>query len=316
MRIISLSPVLTDLIVSFGAGASLVGVTGRCSLSETILGVALVTTSPSSPLLVNKLELTELPGLELLPDVIRQSAPDLIVAMIDNADEPNVVSAVAQRLSSQLGFEVKLRGYDPRSLDGVYAFFEGLGKDCGVPGKGLVLAQRMKAQFMDWADNMYDRMKNKRVTLMSSIGSGSPGKAGEALPTLAGRWIPDMIKLCSCVSQAAPGLAEHVTVRWDDILQFRPDVIIVAPQHMALSESLRLFKTMERFPHWEEIPAVKRGEVSFCDGVEHFYRPTARLMDSMGILVSAIAGFDSGYITPRESFYRLRWLELQRHRFV
>ena len=84
---------------------------------------------------------------------------------------------------------------------------------------------------------------------------------------------------------------------------------------MTVADSCKLFREFEKRPGWDNIPAVKRGEVFFSEGISNFYRPSMRLIESMSILVSAIAGFDSGYITPRDSFHKLRWLELQRHQF-
>ena len=34
------------------------------------------------------------------------------------------------------------------------------------------------------------------------------------------------------------------------------------------------------------------------------------------VLLSAMAELDSGYITKRDEFYRLRFVELHRHRFL
>jgi len=103
-------------------------------------------------------------------------------------------------------------------------------------------------------------------------------------------------------------------VQWKDIIAFKPDVIIVAPRDCSLLESARSFEYLESLPHWDDVPAGKRGEVFFTDGLWHFYRPGPRMMESMGTLISTMGGVDSGYITERDSFYRLRWVELQRHR--
>ncbi len=98
------------------------------------------------------------------------------------------------------------------------------------------------------------------------------------------------------------------------IIAFHPDVIIVAPRGMELKASLASFKELSKLKGWEELPAVVRGEVIFTDGIKHFYNPTDGLVDSMAVLLSGIAGFESGYIAERDTFYRLRWLELHRHR--
>jgi iron complex transport system substrate-binding protein len=180
-----------------------------------------------------------------------------------------------------------------------------VGKALGCPEKGREVAQRMRAQFMDWGDNFYDRMKNKRVTVLSGV---TP-------LMLAGRWIPDLIDLASCISQQPNPGSPDSEITWQQVIQFRPDVLLVAPRKLSQDEALGTFKILERLPDFELVPAVKRGEVFFFPGEQLLYRPGPKLLEGMAILISAIAGIDSGYITPRDSFQRLRFLEMQRHRF-
>ncbi|NDC39461.1 MAG: hypothetical protein EBZ48_15720, partial [Proteobacteria bacterium] len=208
-------------------------------------------------------------------------------------------------LRSSLGDEsVILVALRPTRLEQIYAMLETVGAAVGRAGAAHERAQRLKAQLMDWADNFYDRTRNKKITFLSGL---KPFLLG-------GLWIPDMIALCSAISQErTPGLP-HREVTWDEIVAFHPDVIVVAPEGVDLKGSMASFKELCTLPHWEELPAVKRSEVIFTDGIGHFFNPAVGIMDSMAVLVSAIAGFESGYITARDTFYRLRWLELHRHR--
>jgi len=184
--------------------------------------------------------------------------------------------------------------------------FERVGAEVGLGTAGCDLARRIRAQFMDWADNFYERTKNKRVTFLESV---------EPL-RLGGLWIPDMSRFASAVSQEPPRGEIGRTVTWDEIVRFNPDVLIIAPEGCALNDSAKLFKRFEALAGWEAVSAVKRGEVIFAAGDGQFDRPGPRLREAMGVLVSAIAGLESGYITPRDVFYRLRWVELHRHRFL
>ena len=120
-----------------------------------------------------------------------------------------------------------------------------------------------------------------------------------------------MISLCAARSQNANFTAARVN--WNDIVAFRPDVVVVALQGTPLSVVVGTLKTFENYPCWDDLPAVKRGEVYFCGGDELFYRPNFSLVDSMSVLVSALAGLESGYITERDLFYKLRYLELHRN---
>jgi hypothetical protein len=108
--------------------------------------------------------------------------------------------------------------------------------------------------------------------------------------------------------------AEHSPVEWREVQEFDPDVILAVPdlQH---DEALGTFKSFEALPDWDEVRAVKRGDVFFASGSRYLLRPSQHLRQGLGLFLSAAAGFESGYITERDSFQRLRWLELQRHRF-
>jgi iron complex transport system substrate-binding protein len=92
-------------------------------------------------------------------------------------------------------------------------------------------------------------------------------------------------------------------------------VIVVAPVGFNLSESVKTFSKVVTLPEWESLPAVKRGEVIFAAG-DALYRPGPRLVKGAAVLISAIAGLDSGYITERDEYFKLRYLELHRHRFL
>jgi len=303
MRIVSCEPFLTELIASLGLFDSLIGVSHRCDSPDGV-GERYVVTRPAGGSPASHLFRSEVLWSEL-----KRLAPDVLVLRPPEREQSSEgaaqCAAEAQSFAeSRLGFPVKICAHNPRTLSQVFEVFEALAADLGVPDHGRRLHNRVKAQMMNWVDNFYQRMKSKRVTLLSSV---------EPLG-LAGFWVPDMIRLASAVSQApSDGMGSRQT-DWAEIVRFRPDVILVAPEGVALPQARGAFKVMEKLPGWEDVPAVKRGEVYFTGGLHNFYRPSARLMDSMAILISAVAGFEAGYITERDSFYKLRWLEMQRHR--
>lgn len=302
MRIVSLDPSLTETVCNFGLEDSLVGISHRCDWPESVRNLPRVTSprSGSDGALRSVLsqDLVDVAALASLK-------PDIVLTRIE--DEPgheDNLRRARDLFTQQFADRVKLLSYAPTTLEQILASFEQLGKDLKVPAKGHELGQRVKAELMNWSDNFYDRMKNKRVTFLAGVDPF----------VLAGYWIPDMIHMASAVSQVRVGGEDSMIVSWKDIVDFRPDVIIVAPQGQTLQQSMKHFFKLEKLPDWESIPAVKRGEVIFTDGHEHFYRTSPHLRESMSILVSAIAGFESGYISPRDCFHRLRWLEMQRHK--
>ncbi len=305
MRIVSLEPFITDVIIHFGLAQNLVAVSASCILPPDLSALPRISKSSKSGAApvdtLNRLlsaDSVDFKTLSLL-------APEAVFFRLTRKDEDgSLLKQVREALSPFLPESTKVNSYSPWSLEQVYDVLARLGKDLGCAADGLKMGQRLRAQGMDWSDNFYERMKNKKVTFLAGL---EPLKLG-------GLWLPDMIHMASAQSQQMASGTEHKPVTQQEISSYRPDVIIVAPQGYSVEQSAQAF-AMFGSEAWQDIPAVKRGEVYFTDGNEHFYKPGPKLGESFAILISAIAGLESGYITPRDSFYHLRWVELQRHRF-
>ena len=306
MQIVSLAPFITDYLDSIGKGPEIVGISHACTPpKDAPVAVQLTETGTfvgtgadaliERELCLDRVDVTKL--LALKPDLILTSLPE-------DAELAGKLKTISDDLTARLGKRVLVQSFFPTRLMEIYTAFEAIAELAGAKLAGHDRSQRIQAQLMSWADNFYDRMKNKKVTFISSI---KPLQ-------LAGWWIPDLIRLCSAHPQNEKSGEAPVRVNWNDVVTFNPDVIVVAPEGETLAQSMSHFKEMEKFPNWEEVIAVKRGQVTFADGDTHFYRPGPTMISTMGILVSAIAGLDSGYITERDLFQRLRWVEMQRHR--
>ena len=303
MRIVTLDPFLTEVVCWLGLGEQLVGVSFYSDYPPEVSALPKVTLPVSqgaqagmvSPLCSDLLDLKSICGL----------SPDLILARPTTQISQAALKAFSDVLKPRVGDGLRVCGYYPLDLNDIFEIYERIGTDLGKAEEGCRPSARFTAQLMDWSANFYERMRHKRVTLISGL---QPLK-------LAGYWLPHLIQACSGVSQRELGGEPHREVSWREIVEFRPDVMLVAPAGADLQTSLASFKSLEKLPEWEEVLAVKRGQVFFCDGHPHFYCPGPRLLESVAILISAIAGLDSGYIAPRDSFFRLRWLEMQRHRF-
>jgi iron complex transport system substrate-binding protein len=309
MRIVTLQPYLTDTVLSLGLEAQLAGCTHLCSVPEGANQVVKVTTpsaAAGATLSADESRLaSELTSWPVDLDALYAVKPDLIVTQCKASDRVAFTTWAEEALSKVMGRKVRVYCAQVKTLQGMYDTFEEVAVCAGQGRAGRELAHRVKSQLLDWGDNFYERLKNKRVTVLSSLKPLS----------LASSWIPSVIELASALPQMiVPGEEDRVTT-WREVVEFKPDVIVVAPRGASLEESVRALKALERVPEWESIPAVKRGEVIFCDGLR-LYSPGPKFLQGAGILFSAIAGLESGYITKRDEFYRLRFLELHRHRFL
>jgi len=307
MKIASLNPAFTDILCALDEGSKLLGVTHLCVPSGKECNPAVVTSAKGSRapnVDVEKL----LAGLSSLPidwTTLDRVRPSAVVTTV-TAENPEEFTVWAQEyLASIWAHPVRIFSLEIVTLEGLFDAYATLGAILGHGALGRDRAQRMKSQLLDWGRNLYERLRNKKVVVVSGV---SPLQ-------VAGCWVPDIIKLVSGRSFMPDLRKISATVGWEDVVAFSPDVVLVAPYGKTIEESVRTLRTLEDLPDWDSLPAVKRGEVVFGDGVR-LYRTGPALLEGAGVLVSAMAGLDSGYITKRDEFYRLRFVELHRHRFM
>jgi iron complex transport system substrate-binding protein len=309
VRIVSLCPFATDILARFGVGWDLVGVTHLCEVPASSSKAVVVTGKEphkSAERLEDSAKLAEgLSQFSLNASGLVDLIPDVIIASLSMPKPDEFVAWAEAYLRNATGRKVTVMNVAIHSLEGVYQVVEEVGKLAGEGAEARKLASKIKAQLMAWADSFFDRCKGKKVVVLSSL---SPVVAFQG-------WIPDLVKLIGARSIDRDPTKAHVPCSWDEVVLARPDVIIVAPENMPLTESVKTVMLVQDLPSWEDLPAVKRGEVIFCAGTD-IYRPGPRFLKGAAILVSAVAGLDSGFITERDEYFKVRYLELHRHRFM
>jgi iron complex transport system substrate-binding protein len=307
MRVVSLDPQFTELFMSLSVGRELVGVTHRCSVNSPVAEPAVVTTE-KMPSGISADEARLLAGLSEFPVDLKLLQDCLPKGIITTVREENVEEFclwAEAYLEKAIKRKVMIFHLEINSLGDMLDACETLGKKVGRAREGRDLGHRIKAQLMDWGRNLYGRLRNKKVTVLTQV---SP-------PRVAGKWIPDAIKLVSGRPQFSNVRSMSKETTWAEIAAFAPDVIVVAPEVGTVEESVRTLRYLETLPEWETIPAVNRGEVVFAEG-KNLYSPGVRFLKGASILISGMAGLESGYVSGRDDFYRLRFVELHRHRFL
>lgn len=307
MQIVSLNPAFTDILCALHNGVKLSGVTHLCAPSGKECKPVVVTSvekTVTTDLAQAKL-FAGLSNLNIDGAALEKARPSVIVTTVI-ADNPDEFIAWAEGYFLQVwSRRVRIISLDIVTLDGLFDAYGTLGGLLGSGSLGRDRAQRIKSQILDWGRNLYERLRNKKVVVLAGVSSLE----------VAGCWVPDIIKLCSG-RPFMPDLRKlSAPSTWQDIAAFAPDVILVAPRGATLKESVGALRILQDLPGWDSLPAVKRGEVVFSDGLS-LYSPGPSLVEGAGVLLSAMAGLDSGYITKRDEFYRLRYVELHRHRLM
>jgi iron complex transport system substrate-binding protein len=309
MKIVSLNPLLTEILYALHDGRKVFGVTHLCPSPPSSEYKPTVVTNASVVRSTGNVERDKLQvGLSALSvdiDKLKEVAPSVIVTTVVS-DSPDEFCGFAQQYFQHHWLRnVRVVSIDIASLDDLLDTYGELGTLIGMGPTGRDRAQRLKSQLLDWGRNLYERLRNKKTVVLSSV---------EPLE-IAGCWIPDMIRLVSGRTISPEQRQMSKPISWEELAVFAPDAIMVAPRGKTLEESVRYLRKLEEVPQWDTLPAVRRGEVVFADGIR-VYQAGEGLREGAGILVSTMAGLDAGYITKREEFHRLRFVELHRHRFL
>lgn len=104
-----------------------------------------------------------------------------------------------------------------------------------------------------------------------------------APPMAGGNWTPELLDIAG----GTPGLAtpgQHSGyVSWDEIAEFDPEVLLIAPCGFDLPRTLREITPLQTLPQWRKLSAVRSGRAFALDGNAFFNRSGPRLVDSLEI---------------------------------
>lgn len=308
MRIVSLVPIVTDLLVGHGLVEKLCGISKECHVGRRLEGVAVVGKTVDC-------SLSEAPEVDRFQRGILRAGVDLaqllateptiIFTTVEGEDPAVFIPWAEDFLEARYGLSVGIRHVQVDRLTDLYETIELVGKNAGFGAEARSTVSKMQTQFMQWGHLFFDRCKGKKCIALTGV---------DPL-CVAPPWVTDIVELLGAKPlQNQDGKTLSGKIAWEGLTNARPDVLILLPKQKSLAEAVQVLPTLEALPGWDQIPAVMRGEVGFCEG--GLFDFSRSFLKDVAILVSIVAGLDSGSITPRDSFYKLRYVELHRHKFL
>ena len=103
-----------------------------------------------------------------------------------------------------------------------------------------------------------------------------------------GHWVVEMVELAGglpCFGSKDEG-ASRLT--WEQIVASQPDMVLFMPCGFDLPRALEDVPLLTAFPGWEDLPAVKSGQVYVIDGGAYTSRLGPRLITGLEILAEII----------------------------
>ena len=278
MRIVSLFPAATEIVCALGLRDRLVGMSHRCDYPPEIEGTAVVT-RPRTADGVATASMAAAPGEEMGPTELDRPAllasqPDLVIvregglgpsagAVRDAFDEAETAPSIIS-----LG---------PVSLEGIFHAITSIGAMAETEDEAMGLIEVLREEIGEIEQEVVVRhdqgLAPKRVVVLEALE-----------PLLAsGRWVPGQVHRAGGWDLLGREGEPASPTSWEAVRDVNPEMLILAPAGLSLRETQRAWSRTRKPEFWDEIAAVRRGQVFVVEPV-YFCRPGPRVVDGVGML--------------------------------
>jgi iron complex transport system substrate-binding protein len=288
MRIVSLLPAATDLVVTLGLAGDLVGRTHECDwphgelehaavVTRTALADGLTSREISAAVAADRAHagsslyaLDEAALAALDPDLIlTQELCDVCaVSYAQVADAvriadtgPRLVSLEPRTLAEVLGTLTTVGALTGRSAQAAAALADAEGRLAAV-ARAVAGRPRPRVVVLEWLDPVWP----------------------------VGHWVPEQVAAAGGVEVLGTAGAHTDPVEWADVVAAAPEVLVVAPCGFPPERTLAELPALTARSGWSSLPAVRVGRVWVVDGPAYFNRPGPRVVRGVEVLAHVLHG--------------------------
>ena len=284
MRICSLLPGATEIAYALGLGEQIVGVTHECDYPPDAQQKPVMVHSAVDAQRMSGSEIDRMVG-ELLAAgkglyhidaaALLAANPDVILTQglceVCALDYNEVVKAAAR-----LPRQPNIVSLNPHSLsdllDDILRVGQATERIAAATSLAADLRQRIDSLGHSEPDN------RPRVVCLEWF---------EPLYT-AGHWVPEMVALAGGFDVLGQPGEPSAKIEWRQVIEARPEVILLMPCGFDVRRTVKESTPLRSLPGWEQIPAVRSGNVYAMNGSAYFSRPGPRLVNGLEILARII----------------------------
>jgi iron complex transport system substrate-binding protein len=183
----------------------------------------------------------------------------------------------------------------PKTFDEVLQAYEELGKHTQkeAEAEAWVTASRAKVEEIKAKVQALGKATPTRVAFLEWI---DPIYAG-------GHWVGEMLEWAGGDDVNSRKGTDSVRIDWNDVLEWKPEVIIVSPCGFDLTKSIEQAKLVFQRPGFMDLPAAKEGKIFAVDANGYFARPGIRLVQGLELLAHVIHGPEVfPWVGPSDAF--------------
>jgi iron complex transport system substrate-binding protein len=284
MRICSLLPGATEIAYLLGVGDQIVGVTHECDYPPDAQYKPVVVRSVIDPKRMSSQEIdvkvAELlqagKGLYTIDDkMFLEASPEIILTQglceVCALDYDEVVKA-AQRLPRM----PEIVSLNPHSLAEILDDILRVGRATERESLATTLVHALRER-IDQVSASEPKYRPRVVCL----------EWFEPL-YVAGHWVPEMVTLAGGFDVLGRKGEPSHKVAWRSVLDANPDIIMLMPCGFDVRRTVKESTPLRSLNGWNDLPAVKAGNVYALNGNAYFSRPGPRLVNGLEILARII----------------------------
>jgi iron complex transport system substrate-binding protein len=121
----------------------------------------------------------------------------------------------------------------------------------------------------------------------------------------SGHWVPEMVRIAGGIDQLGREGSDSVRIAWDDVLRWRPEVLIVTPCGFDLEKAADQARMLSAYPGWADLPAVRNGRAYAVDANSYFARPGPRVIEGTELLAHLLHPDLFAWHGPAKAFRKL-----------
>lgn len=286
MRVVSMLPAATEIVYELGLSEHLVAVSHDCDFPPEVDQKPQITHCEihGAGLASGEVDrwvsstLAEQGTLYTINEsLLRHLSPDVILTQkLCDVCAPSYGSIA--HLAATLDRPPRVVNLEPSGLADVFDNIRTVAEVLGASQRGETLVARLE----------------KRVeAVRERTGSwGDPVRCVllEWLDPLycSGHWVPELVQLAGGVDPLGRRGTDSVRVAWELVVESEPDVLVLACCGNSVEWTLSEVQQLSKKDGWEDLPAVKRGNIYVVDGSSYFSRPGPRIVDSLEILAGIL----------------------------
>ena len=247
MRIVSLLPAATEIVLALGLGEELAGVTHHCEVPP----------GAGDPLVVTRRGLPGTPD-ELDEAALDEADPELVIA--GDGEDGLVGARVIEARYAGADTKPSFLALAPSTVEGVLNGIVAVGAMTEAEDEALGVVEGLRERLKGLEEIVMGRRDHgfapPRVVLLGAVDP----------PRTVGRWIPDMVRLAGGWELLGQPGERPVATSWDAVRDMDPEVLVLLPGGLPLREGVRVWESAPRPEAWADLRAVREGRAFIVDG--------------------------------------------------